>query len=84
MASLLQIRNVPDNARRALKARAAARGESLNAYLLELISREVARPTVGEVLERAAGRAERLEVSAIEALAAARREREEQLDRTLE
>jgi len=34
MASLLQIRNVPDEARRALKARAAARGESLNAYLL--------------------------------------------------
>jgi len=40
--SLLQIRNVPDESRRVLKARAAARGESLNGYLLELIDREVA------------------------------------------
>lgn len=79
MSSLLQIRNVPDEARRALKARAAARGESLNAYLLELLSREVARPTIGEVLERAARRAERAETSAVEALHAARSERDEQL-----
>ncbi|MFL6046017.1 MAG: FitA-like ribbon-helix-helix domain-containing protein, partial [Propionibacteriaceae bacterium] len=44
MASLLQIRGVPDQTRRELKARAAARGQSLNAYLLELVDREVARP----------------------------------------
>lgn len=80
MASMLQIRNVPDEARRALKARAAARGESLNAYLLELIAREVARPTVAEVLERAARRAERSEVSAVDIIDAARTEREAQLD----
>src|SRR5674536_126086 len=43
MGSLLQIRDVPDEARRALKARAAARGQSLNAYLLDMINREVAR-----------------------------------------
>ncbi|WP_246195811.1 FitA-like ribbon-helix-helix domain-containing protein [Halopolyspora algeriensis] len=47
MSSLLQIRNVPDEARRTLKARAAARGESLNAYMLELIARETERTTVG-------------------------------------
>jgi plasmid stability protein len=81
MSSLLQIRNVPDATRRALKARAAARGESLNAYLLGLISREVARPTVGEVLERAALRAERAAVSATAAVDAARAERDEQLQR---
>lgn len=81
MGSLLQIRNVPEEARRALKARAAARGESLNAYLLDLISREVARPSVGEVLERAARRAERAEVSAVGVLNAAREERGEQLGR---
>ena len=46
MTSLLQIRNVPEDQRRALKARASARGESLNAYLLDVLSREVARPTV--------------------------------------
>lgn len=79
MSSLLQIRNVPDEERRALKARAAARGESLNAYLLELISREVARPTVGEVLERAARRAEHGAETAVGALNAARSERDGQL-----
>jgi predicted NAD-dependent protein-ADP-ribosyltransferase YbiA (DUF1768 family) len=79
MASLLQIRNVPDEARRALKARAAARGESLNAYLLDLIVREAARPTVAEVLGRAAQRAERAEASAVDVITAVRAEREEQL-----
>ncbi len=76
MSSLLQIRNVPDEERRALKARAAARGESLNAFLLDLISREVARPTVGEVLDRAARRAERAETSAVDVLNTARLERD--------
>lgn len=79
MSSLLQIRNVPDEARRALKARAAARGESLNSYLLEILSREVARPTVSEVLERAARRAECAPASAVDVLDAARSEREDQL-----
>ncbi len=72
---------MPDEARRALKARAAARGESLNSYLLELISREVARPTVGEVLERAARRAERAEGSVVDILSTVRAERDAQLHR---
>lgn len=76
---MLQIRDVPDEARRALKARAAARGKSLNSYLLELIDREVARPTVGEVLDRAAERADRARASALDSIAAARADREEQL-----
>lgn len=79
MASLLQIRNVPDDARRTLKARAAARGESLNAYLLEMINREVSRPTLAEVLDRAARRSERAPVSAAGVIAAARAEREQEL-----
>ena len=73
---MLQIRDVPDEARRALKARAAALGKSLNAYLLELIDREVARPTVDEVLARAASRAERATTSAVNVVDAARAERE--------
>ncbi|WGW11633.1 hypothetical protein LWF01_16305 [Saxibacter everestensis] len=81
MGSLLQIRNVPDETRRALKAHAASRGESLNTYLLDLISREAARPTVGEVLERAARRTERATVSAVQVLDAARSERDDQLPR---
>jgi predicted nucleic acid-binding protein len=59
---------VPDDARRRLKARAAARGESLNTYLLELLERDVARPNVEEVLDRAARRAERAAASALDAL----------------
>ncbi len=79
MGSLLQIRDVPEEARRGLKARAAARGQSLNAYLLDIIERETARPTVAEVLDRAAQRAERANASAAEVIAAARGEREVQL-----
>lgn len=81
MSALLQIRNVPDEARRALKARAAERGESLNAYLLNLLTREVARPTVAEVLDRAARRSERATASAVGALDEARSGRDEQLRR---
>jgi antitoxin FitA len=76
MNSLVQIRGVPDDARRALKARAAARGKSLNRYLLDLIEREVARPTVEEVLDRAARRAERARASAVGVIEEARGERE--------
>jgi antitoxin FitA len=76
--ALLQIRDVPDETRRALKARAAASGRSLNAYLLDLLRREVARPSVAEVLERAAGRAERSTASAVSALQAARDERQDE------
>ena len=81
MGSLLQIRHVPEDVRRALKARAAARGESLNTYLLGLIERDVARPTVKEVLDRAARRADRATASAVEVLDAARAERDLQLQR---
>ncbi|CAN5154937.1 hypothetical protein BH20ACT5_BH20ACT5_00550 [soil metagenome] len=79
MIVLLQIRNVPEEARRVLKARAAARGESLNAHLLEVIEREVARPTVAEVLDRAARRSERANASAVDLLWEERAEREDRL-----
>jgi plasmid stability protein len=81
VSALLQIRNVPDEARRVLKARAAAQGESLNAYLLTIIEREVSRPTVAEVLARAAQRAGSATGSSVEALAAARAERDTDLAR---
>ncbi len=76
MGSLLQIRDVPDESRRELKARAAAQGRSLNAYLLDLINREVARPTVAEVMDRAARRSEHATASAVGAVAAARKARD--------
>ena len=79
MGTLLQIRDVPDDARRALKIRAAARGESLNRYLLDVIEREVARPTLEEVLARAARRAEQASASAVGVIEEARGEREGRL-----
>lgn len=79
--SLLQIRDVPDETRRLLKARAAASGESLNTYLLELIGRDVAKPTIAEVLDRASRRAERVEASALDFVAAGRAEREDEQPR---
>ena len=79
MSSLLQIRDVPEQTRRELKARAAARGQSLNAYLLDLVNREAARPTVAEVLQRAAQRAERASGSAAGIVEAGRAERDKQL-----
>ena len=75
MSHLVQIRNVPDDARRELKARAAARGESLNSYLLGLIAKDVERPTPTEVFARAARRDERSTVSAVDVIRAGRDER---------
>lgn len=79
MSGLLQIRGVPEEVRRALKARAAAQGKSLNAYLLEIIDREVARPTVEEVLARAERRAEVAECSSLDIIRSTRAERDEQV-----
>lgn len=66
MAGLVQIRNVPDEARQALKARAAERGESFNEYLLKLLVEESSRPTLRDVLARARARSERSSVSAVD------------------
>lgn len=82
MAQLLQIRGVPEPVRRALKARAAARGTSLNSYLLDLLARETERPPVEEVLARAQRRSERSPVSALSAIEAARAERSSEPGRT--
>ncbi len=75
MTILVQIRNVPESARRVLKARAARAGKSLNSYLLDVIEREVARPTLDEVLERVQQRAERSPISSLDLVQRARDER---------
>lgn len=80
MAQLLQIRGVPDHVRESLKARAAARGASLNSYLLDLLAREAERPPVDEVLTRALRRSERSPVSALGVVHAARAERSAEPD----
>lgn len=49
----LTIRDVPDDVLALLKARAAKAGKSLQAYALELLAGEAARPTLAEVAARA-------------------------------
>jgi antitoxin FitA len=52
MPKMVQIRNVPDDLHRKLKARAAGQGLTLSDYLLRLAERDVARPTIEELTER--------------------------------
>lgn len=52
MSKMIQIRNVPDDLHRTLKARAAGAGMSLSDYLLNEARAVAARPTLGEMLER--------------------------------
>lgn len=46
----VQVKRVPDELHMALKARARARGTSLNDLLLDMLRREISRPTVEEWL----------------------------------
>lgn len=52
MSRMIQIRNVPDELHRELKARAAQAGMTLSDYLLHEIRILAQRPTRGELLER--------------------------------
>ena len=49
---MIQIRNVPDDLHRKLKARAAEAGMSLSDYLLREIAASAQKPTMEEWLER--------------------------------
>jgi uncharacterized protein (DUF1778 family) len=52
MAKMIQLRNVPDDLHRLLKARAALEGMSLSDYLLAEIRRSAEQPTLRELRER--------------------------------
>lgn len=52
MSKMIQVRNVPDNLHRTLKARAAMAGMSLSDYLLAEIREVAERPTLAELRER--------------------------------
>ena len=52
MATMIQIRNVPDELHRRLKSRAALAGMSLSDYLLGEIREVAARPTVEDLRNR--------------------------------
>jgi plasmid stability protein len=56
MASMIQIRNVPDDLHRKMKARAALEGKSLSEYLLAELRRIAELPTPEEWRARLATR----------------------------
>jgi plasmid stability protein len=73
---MLQIRNVPDDVHRQLKARAAMEGKSLSELALGELRRSLERPTRRELVERVRAR-EQASVSepAVEAVRAERQAR---------
>lgn len=52
MSKMIQLRHVPDDLHRRLKARAAIEGLSLSDYLLAEIRRAADRPSLTELRER--------------------------------
>jgi plasmid stability protein len=57
MSKMIQLRHVPDELHRKLKARAALSGLSLSDYLLQEVRRVAERPTIAEMMNRLAQRA---------------------------
>ncbi|KAA0252081.1 hypothetical protein FBQ97_21940 [Acidobacteria bacterium ACD] len=56
MSRMIQLRNVPDELHRTLKARAALEGKSLSEYLVGEIRLVAERPTPAELRRRLSGR----------------------------
>ena len=56
MSKMIQLRHVPDELHRKLKARAAMEGMSLSDYLLHEIEEAASYPTVSELRENLASR----------------------------
>jgi plasmid stability protein len=54
MSTMIQVRNVPEELHRRLKARAALEGVSMSEFILREIRSALERPTRAEVLERIA------------------------------
>jgi plasmid stability protein len=76
----IQIRNVPDDVHRTLKARAAKAGMSLSEYLLRDVVDIAQRPTLEEMVERIRNRPMvRSRVSSAELIRESREEREREL-----
>ncbi|HEV3473640.1 MAG TPA: hypothetical protein VG408_10665 [Actinomycetota bacterium] len=49
---MIQVRNVPDRLHRELVKRAKAKGQTLSAYIEDLLERDVERPPAEEVFDR--------------------------------
>jgi hypothetical protein len=52
MSKMIQLRHVPDDLHRKLKARAAMEGLSLSDYLLQEVQRLAERPTLSDLRRR--------------------------------
>jgi plasmid stability protein len=77
----IQIRNVPTDVHRTLKARAATKGMSLSEYLLAEVTELAEQPTLEEFVMRVRSRPMiRSQVSSAELIREARVERERELD----
>ena len=77
----IQIRNVPEDVHRTLKARAAKQGRSLSEYLLAEVSELARLPTLEEHVERVRSRPMAdLGTSAADLVREAREERQRELD----
>lgn len=73
MSIMIQIRHVPDETHRKLKARAALEGLSLSDFLLREIQTLAGRPSVAELQARLASRVPvKIRVSAARAVRAGR------------
>ena len=73
MSKMIQLRHVPDDVHRKLKARAATAGLSLSDYLLQEIRHVAECPTIEELVERISRRAKvTLKTSTAEAVRAER------------
>jgi antitoxin FitA len=58
-STMVQIRNVPEEFHRRLKARAAMEGMSMSDYILREVGKALDRPTRAEVLDRLRQRSRR-------------------------
>lgn len=73
MPSMLQVRNLPTEFHRRLKARAAIEGMSMSDYVLRELRKALDRPTRQEILERLRSRpVRRVRRSAAEVIRAER------------
>jgi antitoxin FitA len=77
VSSNLTIRGLPTSVRRTLAARAKARRMSLNALVVEVLTREAQTPTMAEAIARLDATRQKYGVTSDDAAAAVREARDE-------
>lgn len=56
MSTVVQVRDIPEEVVATLRARAESRGQSLSAYLRDLLTQEAAMPSIEDVMADIAAR----------------------------